>query len=79
MCVCLTDDQLALFGEVVCGDLEVQRSRTLPDTAGNVVVGTVAGAEPTAKVASLADRDTTQVGADTCFIVRQSLFLSYSR
>jgi hypothetical protein len=60
----LTDDKLALLGEVVLGHLEIQRCRTLPYTAGDVVVGAVARAEPPAEVAGLADGDTTQMGAD---------------
>lgn len=62
---CLTDDDLALLGEVVLGDLEVERRRALADAARDVVVRTVAGAEPTAEFTSLADGDTTKVGADT--------------
>lgn len=42
-----------------------QRGGTLPNTAGDVVVGTVAGAEPAAEVTGLTNGDTTQVGADT--------------
>lgn len=61
----LTNNKLVLFGEVVLGDLEVERSRASPYTAGDIVVGAVAGAEPTAVVAGLADGHTTQVGADT--------------
>ena len=62
----LTDNQLALLGEVVLGNLEVQRGRTFPDAARDVVVGTVAGAEPPAVVAGLADGHATQVRADAC-------------
>ncbi len=47
------------------GNLEVQGSGTLADTARDVVVGAVAGAEPAAVVTGLADGHTTQVGADT--------------
>lgn len=47
------------------GNLEVQRSGALANTARDVVVRTVAGAEPAAVVAGLADGHTTQVGADT--------------
>lgn len=64
-CVCLTDDQQALLGEVVGGDLEVEGGRSLSYPAGDVVVGAVAGAEPAAEVAGLADGDTTEMGADT--------------
>lgn len=62
----LTDDQLAILGEIVLGDLEVERGGTLPYSAGDVVVRTVARAEPATIVTGLADGDTTQVGADTC-------------
>ena len=59
----LTDDQLAVLGEVVLGDLEVEGSRSLSYPAGDVVVGTVAGAEPASVLAGLADGDTTQMCA----------------
>lgn len=62
----LTNDNLALLGEVVCGDLEVERGGSLSYAARDVVVGSVAGAEPAAKVAGLADGHTTEMGADTC-------------
>lgn len=61
----LTDDQLAILGEIVLGNLEVERGRTLPYSAGDIVVRTVARAEPTAVVTGLTNGDTTQVGADT--------------
>lgn len=61
----LTDDEDLLLGELVRGNLEVQRSGTLADTAGDIVVRTVARAEPAAVVTGLADGHTTQVGADT--------------
>jgi hypothetical protein len=61
----LTDDQLAILGEIVLGNLKVERGRTLPYSAGDIVVRTVARAEPTAVVTGLANGDTTQVGADT--------------
>ena len=61
----LTDNQLAIVGEVVGGDLEVQRGGSFPDAARDVVVGTVAGAEPAAVVAGLADGHATQMCADT--------------
>ena len=60
----LTDDQLAVLGEVVLGDLEVEGGGAFPDAARDVVVGAVAGAEPAAVVAGLADGHTTQMGAD---------------
>ena len=60
----LTDNENLLRREVVLGNLEVQRGGTLAYTAGDIVVRTVAGAEPAAKVAGLADGDTTEVSAD---------------
>ena len=62
---CLTDDEGVFVRELVCRDLEVQGSRTLANTTGDVVVRTVAGAEPTAKVTGFTDGDTTEVSADT--------------
>lgn len=64
----LTDDQLVLLGEIVFGDLEVKRSRSLAYTSGDIVVGTVAGAEPATEVTSLADWHTTQMCADACYV-----------
>jgi hypothetical protein len=61
----LTDDHLALLGEVVCGHFEVERRWALSYAARDIVVGTVAGAEPAAEVASLANGDTSKMGADT--------------
>ena len=61
----LTDDHALLSGEAVDRDLEVQGCRTLPDTARNIVMRTVARAEPTAKVTGFANGDTTKVSADT--------------
>jgi hypothetical protein len=49
----LTNDNLALLGEVVRRNLEVERRRSLSYAARDVVVGSVAGAEPAAKVAGL--------------------------
>jgi len=63
--LCLTNDNLALFREVVCGNLQVERGGSLSYTARDVVVGTVARAEPASKVTGLADGNTSQVGADT--------------
>lgn len=69
----LTDDHLAVLWEVVLRNLEVERCGSLSYAARNVVVGTVARAEPAAKVASLANGDTTEMGADTyCLLVRCS-------
>lgn len=61
----LTDDEGVLGGEVVLGNLEVQGSGSLSYTAGDVVVRTVAGAEPAAIVTGFTDGDTTKVSADT--------------
>jgi hypothetical protein len=61
----LADDKLALLREIVLGNLEVERGGSLSYSAGDVVVRTVARAEPTAVVTSLANGHTTQVGADT--------------
>lgn len=62
---CLTDNQLAVFGEIVLGNLEVEGGRSLPYSAGDIVVRTVARAEPATIVTGLADGDTTEMGADT--------------
>lgn len=60
----LTNDHLALLGEVVCGHLEVEWRRALSYAARDIVVGSMARAEPAAKIASLADGDTSKMGAD---------------
>jgi hypothetical protein len=62
----LTNDHLAVLWEVVLWNLEVERGGSLSYATGDVVVGTVAGAEPAAKVASLADGHASKMGADTC-------------
>lgn len=62
----LTNDQLVLLGEVVFGDLEVEGSGSSPDAAGDVVVGTVARAEPSTVVTGLANGHATQMCADAC-------------
>jgi hypothetical protein len=61
----LTNDHLAVLREVIHRNLEVERCGTLSYAAGDVVVRTVARAEPTTKVTSFADGDTSQVSADT--------------
>ena len=43
--------------------LQVQRSRTLADTAGRVVVGTVARTVVATEVTGVGDRDTAQMRA----------------
>ena len=60
----LADNQLAVVGEVVRRDLEVEGRGSFADAARDVVVGTVAGAEPAAVVAGLADGHAAQVCAD---------------
>lgn len=67
----LTDNQLAVLGEVVLGNLEVEGSRSSPYSAGNIVVRTVAGAEPATVVTGLANGDTTKMCADTYKFKRQ--------
>jgi hypothetical protein len=62
----LTDNHLAVLREIICRNLEVEGRRTLSYAARNVVVGSVAGAEPAAKVAGLANGHTSKMGADTC-------------
>lgn len=62
----LTDNHLAVLGKVVLGNLEVERRRSLSYATGDIVVGTVAGAEPAAKVAGLANGNASEMGADTC-------------
>jgi hypothetical protein len=52
----LTNHQRVLFRELIFRDVKIQRRGTLPHTAGNVVVGAVAGAEPSSIVTSLTDR-----------------------
>lgn len=61
----LTDGQNVILSELVGRDLQVQWGRASSDSTGDIVVGTVTWAEPTTKVTSLTDRDTTQVGTDT--------------
>lgn len=61
----LTNHHLAFLGEVVLWDLQVERRRSLSYAARNVVVGAVAGAEPAAEVAGLANGDTSEMSADT--------------
>lgn len=62
----LTDDQLLLIViEGVLGDLQVERSRASSNSSRNIVVRTVARAEPSSVISSLSNGDTTQVGADT--------------
>lgn len=61
----LTNDEDLVLGELVLGNLQVQRGRALSDTARDIVVGAVARAEPAAVVTGLANGYTTKVSADT--------------
>jgi hypothetical protein len=60
----LTDHQALVGREVILRHLEVERSRTLPYTSRDIVVRTVAGAEPASEVAGFADGHATQMCAD---------------
>ena len=68
----LTNHHLAVVPEGVLWDLEVERGRSFPDAARDVVVGSVAGAEPTAVVARLADGYASEMCADAYVIHGQS-------
>lgn len=70
----LANDEGVIAWEVVDWNLQVQWSRTLSDTARDIVVRAVAGAEPAAKVASFANWDASKVGADAYVYVRQDNF-----
>ena len=59
----LTDDDEAFLGELVLGNLEVQRRGPLPDPARAVVVRAVARAIVAAERAGVGDGDAAQVGA----------------
>ena len=66
-----TNDHLAIFREVVLGYLEVERGRSLSYAAGDIVVRTVAGAEPAAKVSGLANWNTSKMGAYAWVLLAQ--------
>lgn len=70
----LTNHQLAVVSERVLWNLEVERGGSFPDAARDVVVGSVAGAEPTAVVARLADGYASEMCADACVTRGQSSF-----
>lgn len=61
----LTNDDFIFLGKRVCRNLQIEGSRSFSCTSGDVVVRAMAGAEPSSEVASLTDRDTSQVGTDT--------------
>lgn len=60
----LTNNNLALLGEIVRWDFQVERRRSLSYAARDVVVRAVARAEPASKVTRLADGHASQVRAD---------------
>lgn len=68
----LTNDNLAVFREVILRHLEVEWCRSLSYAARNVVMGTVAGAEPAAEIAGLADGNASKMSADTCMLLASS-------
>lgn len=74
----LTNHQLAVVPERVLWNLEVERGGSFPDAARDVVVGSVAGAEPTAVVARLADGYASEMCADACVTRGQSSSSSLS-
>lgn len=61
----LTDNQVVLLWELIKRNLEVQRSRTLSYTSRNIVVRTVARAEPSSEITSFSDGHASQMCADT--------------
>ena len=61
----LTDDDLVTLLEGVVRNLKVKWCGSLADTARDIVMGSVAGAVPSAVVTSLTNWDTSQVSADT--------------
>jgi hypothetical protein len=62
----LTNNQRHILRELVLWNFEVQWRGSLSYTAGDIVVGTVTGAEPSSEITSFADGYTSQVCADTC-------------
>jgi len=61
----LADDKLAFrIIEVVYRNLEVERSGTLADTARDIIMRTMAWAEPSSEIARLANGHASQVGAN---------------
>jgi len=77
---CLTDQKDSLGKEFVDWYLEVKRSGSLPDPAGGVVVGAVAGTVVATELAGVSDGHATQVGAhsenDEPLCVLDSLLVS---
>lgn len=65
----LTNDNLLILGEPIRRHLQIQWRRPFPHSAGDVVVASVAGAEPAAKVAGFSNGDAAQMRADA-FVMR---------
>lgn len=61
----LTNNKLIIFHNLILWYLQVQRRRTSPNPPRNIVVRTVARAEPSTVVTSLTDGHTAQVCADS--------------
>ena len=59
-----TNNQTLLGRKLIPGHLQIQRRRPLPDPATDIVVAAVAGTEPAAEIARLADGDAAQMRAD---------------
>ena len=59
----LAYEQFVLLQETVGRDLEVERRRALADPPGNVIVGTVAWAEPATEVSCVRQWDAAEVSA----------------
>lgn len=59
-----TNDHGIFFRERIRRDLQIQRRGTLSRSAGDIVVGAVAGTEPAAEVAGFANGDAAEMCAD---------------
>merc|ERR1719232_43317 len=64
VCTCHLSNNEKVVLELVVGDFEVERRRSLPDPSGRVVVRPVARAVVAAKVAGVGDRHAAQMCAD---------------
>merc|ERR1712062_364742 len=60
----LTHNNCALLRELVVGDLQVKRCRTLANSATGVIMASVARAIVASELSSVGDGHTTKVGAD---------------
>lgn len=61
----LTDDELGFRGEIIFRHLEVERGRTLSDSAGDIIVRAVAWAEPPTVITGLANGYASKMRANT--------------